>query len=193
MNRRFRRSLARALRFGSGRIAGRTPRRIRSMLRDRKGVGAVEFAFVAPLLVLMYIGAVEISVALSVDTKVSRAGNITLDLITQGTTITKSDMADLVDVAEAILAPFDGSNIVLTFTGIRVDASTNAKVDWSWKSDNTTPYPKNTTITIQDFPMLDSVPSATGTLAVFSQQTLFWPIVRRDIKPHIVEMRRQPS
>ena len=46
---------------------------------------------------------------------------------------------------------------------------------------------------IQDFPMLDSVPSATGTLAVFSQQTLFWPIVRRDIKPHIVEMRRQPS
>ncbi len=148
MNRRFRRSLVRALRFGSGRIAGRTPRRIRSMLRDRKGVGAVEFAFVAPLLVLMYIGAVEISVALSVDTKVSRAGNITLDLITQGTTITKSDMADLVDVAEAIVAPFDGSNIVLTFTGIRVDASTNAKVDWSWKSDNTVPYPKNTTITI---------------------------------------------
>ena len=47
--------------------------------------------------------------------------------------------------------------------------------------------------TVQDFPMLDSVPSATGTLAVFSQQTLFWPIVRRDIKPHIVEMRRQPS
>ena len=46
---------------------------------------------------------------------------------------------------------------------------------------------------LQDFPMLDSVPSTTGTLAVFSQQTLFWRIVRRDIKPHIVEMRRQPS
>ena len=46
---------------------------------------------------------------------------------------------------------------------------------------------------MQDFPMLDSVPSTTGTLAVFSQQTLFWRIVRRDIKPHIVEMRRQPS
>ena len=52
---------------------------------------------------------------------------------------------------------------------------------------------KGWVITTQDFPMLDSVPSATGTLAVFSQQTLFWPIVRRDIKPHIVEMRRQPS
>ena len=70
-------------------VQTRCPRpvgRLGSVLLERKGVGAVEFAFVAPLLVLMYIGAVEISVALSVDTKVSRAGNnITLDLITQGT------------------------------------------------------------------------------------------------------------
>ena len=91
-------------------------------------MGAVEFAFVAPLLVMMHIGAVEISVALSVDTKVSRSGNITLDLITQGKSITKTEMSDLVDVAEAILAPFDGNNVVLIFTGITVDASSNAKV-----------------------------------------------------------------
>ena len=57
-------------------------------------------------------------------------------------------MSDLKDVAEAILAPFDGSNIVLTFTGITVDASSNAKVAWSWKSDNTTPYTKNSSVTI---------------------------------------------
>ena len=139
---------SRAFRFARRRFLRRPFGRIRSVLRDRKGVGAVEFAFVAPLLVLMYIGAVEISVALSVDTKVSRAGNITLDLITQGTSITKTEMADLVDVAEAILAPFDGNNIVLIFTGIKVDASSNAKVAWSWKSDNTTPYTKNATITI---------------------------------------------
>ena len=57
-------------------------------------------------------------------------------------------MSDLKDVAAAIVVPFDGNNIVLTFTGITVDASSNAKVDWSWKSDNTTPYAKNSTVTI---------------------------------------------
>ncbi len=122
--------------------------RLRALTGDRRGVAAVEFAFIAPLLVLLYIGAVEISVALSVDNKVSRAGNITLDLITQGTAITKAEMKDLVDVAEAVVAPFDGSNIVLTFTGITVNASKQAKVEWSWKSDGTTPYTKNSTVTI---------------------------------------------
>jgi Flp pilus assembly protein TadG len=122
--------------------------RVRRLLRDRKGAGAVEFAFIAPLLVLIYMGAVEISVALSVDTKVSRAANITLDLITQGTTITKTEMTDLVDVAKSILAPFNGDDIELKFTGITVDASSNAKVAWSWGSTTTKPYTDGAAVTI---------------------------------------------
>ncbi len=122
--------------------------RLGRLLGNRDGAGAVEFAFVAPILVLIYMGAVEISVALSVDTKVSRAGNITLDLITQGTSITKSEMKDLVDVAESIMAPFDGSDIELKFTGITVDASGNAKIDWSWGSETTKPYTDGASVTI---------------------------------------------
>lgn len=122
--------------------------RWRIFANDRGGAAAVEFAFIAPLLVLLYIGAVEVSVALSVDTKVSRAGNITLDLITQGQTVSKSDMNGLKDVASAIMAPYTSSNVVLTFTGITVDASKNAKVAWSWKSDGTTPYVKDAAVTI---------------------------------------------
>ena len=123
-------------------------RKFRRLSRNKKGVGAIEFAFVAPLLVLIYMGAVEISVALSVDTKVSRAGNITLDLITQGTEISKSEMSDLVDVATGIMAPFDGSDIELKFTGIRVNSSKNAKVEWSWGSKTTKPYVKGSAVTI---------------------------------------------
>ncbi|MCR9137119.1 MAG: pilus assembly protein [Alphaproteobacteria bacterium] len=128
--------------------AGRTADKTAVLLRDREGAGAVEFAFVAPLLVLIYMGAVEISVALSVDTKVSRAGNITLDLITQGTSITKSEMKDLVDVAAGIMAPFDASDIELKFTGITVDGSKNAKIDWSWGSKTTKPYTKGAVVDI---------------------------------------------
>lgn len=122
--------------------------RLGNLLGDREGAGAVEFAFVAPLLVLIYMGAVEISVALSVDTKVSRAGNITLDLITQGTTITKTEMKDLVDVASGIMAPFNGDDVELKFTGITVDASKKAKVAWSWGSKTAKPYGKGTEVNI---------------------------------------------
>lgn len=130
------------------RQAGRTADRAWRLLGNREGAGAVEFAFVAPLLVLIYMGAVEISVALSVDTKVSRAGNITLDLITQGTTITKKEMSDLVDVAAGIMAPFDASDIELKFTGITVDKSKNAKIAWSWGSKTTKPYVDGASVTI---------------------------------------------
>ena len=58
-------------------------KRMHMLLGDRSGLGAVEFALLAPVLVVLYMGAVEITVALSVDTRVSRAGNITLDLITK--------------------------------------------------------------------------------------------------------------
>ena len=41
--------------------------------RDRKGTGAIEFAIIAPLLIMAYIGCFEISVGFNVARKVSRA------------------------------------------------------------------------------------------------------------------------
>ena len=114
--------------------------RLSALLRDRKGVGAVEFAFVAPILVVLYIGAVEMTVALSVDTKVSRAGNITLDLITQATTTSKDELDDMEDVAASILAPYTAANVELVYTAITINpAGDAATVTWSWASDGLTP------------------------------------------------------
>ena len=90
--------------------------RWQDLVEDRRGVGAVEFAFVAPILVVLYIGAVEMTVALAVDTKVSRAGNITLDLITQGTTTSRAELDAMEDVAESIMAPYEGSDVELKYT-----------------------------------------------------------------------------
>ncbi|WP_169054128.1 TadE/TadG family type IV pilus assembly protein [Nitratireductor sp. XY-223] len=112
----------------------------RSLIRDKKGVGAVEFAFVAPILVVLYIGAVEMTVALSVDTKVSRAGNITLDLITQGTTTSKDELEDMEDVAGSILAPYASDDVDLVYTAVTINgAGDEATVSWSWGSTGTTP------------------------------------------------------
>ncbi|MEX3011042.1 TadE/TadG family type IV pilus assembly protein [Hoeflea sp. TYP-13] len=123
--------------------------RWRDLLRDRRGVGAVEFAFVAPILVVLYIGAVEMTVALSVDTKVSRAGNITLDLITQGTSTSRAELAAMPDVATSILAPYTGANVELKYTAITVsDDGTKATVNWSWGNLTTKPYTAGAEITI---------------------------------------------
>jgi Flp pilus assembly protein TadG len=43
----------------------------RRFARDRRGVSAVEFALLAPIMVALYLGCVEVSDAVSADRKVS--------------------------------------------------------------------------------------------------------------------------
>ena len=125
--------------------------RWRDFMGDDRGVGAVEFAFVAPILVVMYIGAVEMSLALAVDTKVSRAGNITLDLITQGTTTSRAELSAMNDVAESVLAPYNATGVELKYTAIKVsEDGTTATVQWSWGNVTLKPYAQGTVVTIPD-------------------------------------------
>ena len=56
-------SLARIWRF--------LPRPLARLCRDRRGVSAVEFAMVAPLMIALYLGCVEISDGVAVDRKVT--------------------------------------------------------------------------------------------------------------------------
>ena len=55
----------------------RTVRRLRAVIRrfavDRQGVGAIEFAIVFPILVMLYVGAFEITVGLSVSSRATRS------------------------------------------------------------------------------------------------------------------------
>ena len=129
--------------------------RCRDLIQDKSGVGAVEFAFVAPILVVMYIGAVEVSLALAVDTKLSRAGNLTLDLITQGTGTSRAELAAMEDVAQSVMAPYDASDVELKFTAIQVSADgTEARVVWSWGNEELKPYTENAVIDIPDSLMI---------------------------------------
>ena len=114
--------------------AARCASKLRHLMQDRSGVGSIEFAFLVPALMAIYIASLELSVGMTVDTKVARAGNITLDLVTQGPRTTKAELKGMTDVAASILSPFSAENITLVYTGISVDKSKKAKIDWSWTS-----------------------------------------------------------
>ncbi|PDS80935.1 TadE/TadG family type IV pilus assembly protein [Rhizobium sp. L43] len=118
----------------------------RRLIRDRKGAGAIEFAILFPVLVMLYIGAFEITVGLSVSKRVTRAAGSIADLVTQQQSVTKSALAQMPSVATAIFVPYNATSLTLKITGITVDAGANAKVLWSWAQDGTAPYAKNTAV-----------------------------------------------
>jgi Flp pilus assembly protein TadG len=105
--------------------------RIARFTRDRRGVSAVEFAFVAPVMIGLYLGCAEISDGVAVDRKVSLTAGALANLAAQVTTISSSDMTNILDASSAIIAPFSASNLKLTLTCLKINSTSVAKVQWS--------------------------------------------------------------
>jgi Flp pilus assembly protein TadG len=122
----------------------------RRLAREREGAGAIEFAILFPVLVMLYIGAFEITIGLSVSKRATRAAGSIADLVTQQQSVTKSALAQMPSVATAMFVPYNSTSLTLKITGISIDAGANAKVLWSWAQDGTTPYAKN--VTVSDVP-----------------------------------------
>ena len=101
-------------------------------VKDSKGVAAIEFAFIAPILILLFIGTLEISYAVAVDRKISRVSSTIADLITQDTQFTVAELNDLMDVSSRIMKPYNepASNIKISIVSVRIEDG-EAKVDWS--------------------------------------------------------------
>jgi Flp pilus assembly protein TadG len=109
------------------------PRAFRRFGRDRRGVSAVEFAFIAPVMIALYLGCVEISVGVAADRKVSLVAGALANLTAQvnPATISTADMTNILDASSAIIAPYDAGKLKMTVTCLSIDATKTAKVKWS--------------------------------------------------------------
>ena len=104
---------------------------VRRLAGNRDGVSAVEFALIAPVMVLLYLGMVEISLALSVDRKVTNAASAIADLVAQDDVITDDEMVDILNASGAIIAPFDVANFSVRISSVSMDLTGDVEVDWS--------------------------------------------------------------
>lgn len=98
---------------------------------DARGVSAVEFALIAPVMIVLYLGAAQMTAALNADRKVTGAANAVADLVAQDDLLTNNELADIYSAGDAILFPNDPQNLALRITSIRMDADGELFVDWS--------------------------------------------------------------
>jgi Flp pilus assembly protein TadG len=99
--------------------------------RDTRGVSAVEFALIAPVMLVMYLGAAEMTMALTADRKVTGSATAVADLVTQDDVITNAELADIYAAGDAIVFPYDPDNLSIRITSIRMDIDGDVFVDWS--------------------------------------------------------------
>ena len=84
-------------------------RLVRRFAVERRGVSAVEFALILPLMLVIYAGCGEVTTALIVDRKVSRAASTISDLVAQQSSVSAAAMNGIFDATTAILEPYDVS------------------------------------------------------------------------------------
>jgi Flp pilus assembly protein TadG len=111
------------------------PRKIRRFGRDRRGVSAVEFAFIAPVMIGLYLGCVEISDGVAVDRKVSLVAGALANLTAScgssnansgscaNNILSATEMNNILAASSAIIAPYNAANLTMTVSCLSVDAN----------------------------------------------------------------------
>ncbi len=107
--------------------------RLLRIVADRRGMAALEFALIAPLLLSMYFVTMEVAQGIEANKKVSRVGSMVADLVTQQQSISRSELEAIMQIGSAILLPYNRSMPDITVTAIKLTDETNAKaiVQWS--------------------------------------------------------------
>lgn len=121
--------------------------RLRAFARDCRGVSALEFALIAPVMILLYLGAVDLSLALSVDRKVTSAASALADLVAQDDVITDDEMTDILNASAVIVAPFDPAPLQVRVSSVMMDSDGDVEVQWS-DARGRTPYAEGDTVTM---------------------------------------------
>ncbi len=106
-------------------------RRVRAFREDLSGTSAVEFAFILPVMVVLYFGCVEISQAVSLNRKVTAASSAAGDLVAQASVITAGEMDDIIDATEAIIAPYPIAPLETIVSSVWINEDGDASVIWS--------------------------------------------------------------
>jgi Flp pilus assembly protein TadG len=104
---------------------------LRRLARDDRGVSAVEFAMLLPLMLTLYLGTVEISQGIGADRKVTLTARTVGDLVAQVSTINNAEMTNALNAAAAVMAPFPVSKLKVVVTSVSIDGNGKATVDWS--------------------------------------------------------------
>ncbi len=84
-----------------------------------------------PLMLSLWLGAVELSQGIGADRKVTLTARTICDLVSQVSSIGNSDMTNALNASAAVMAPFPTSNLKVTVSSVSIDATGKATVAWS--------------------------------------------------------------
>jgi Flp pilus assembly protein TadG len=116
------------------RLTTRIGATVKKCRRDRRGVAAIEFALIVPIMSAMFFGAVELSLVITVDRRVTRVASSTADLVARAEKqISHTEIGDIMKVGGYILEPYSQTPLEITLRNVTSTPAnaTTTKQSWS--------------------------------------------------------------
>jgi Flp pilus assembly protein TadG len=112
-------------------LARRLTGTVQRFAKEHRGLAAVEFAMLLPMMVTLYLGSVETTTAVAIQRKVTLTSRALADLSSQFTSIASADMTNILNASSDIIAPYASGNLVSVVSELSINAQGQATVVWS--------------------------------------------------------------
>lgn len=158
--------------------------RVMAMLRKlgdfraaQAGVAAVEFALILPIMLAVYLGAIEASLLITTDRKVQSVAASVGDLVARSDkTLSATQMRDYFQASKGIMMPYPSEDILQVITAVNVDDEGVARVAWSRQFKGTdysdiTPHDENSVFPLPD----EMIAISKGQMVIAAETSYAYP------------------
>lgn len=90
---------------------------------DERGISAVEFALILPVMTALYLGGAELTLAMTLDRKVTGATAALGDLTARAAHLTNDDLSDIFEATRMVMQPNDISKAEMRITSVSYTAA----------------------------------------------------------------------
>lgn len=105
--------------------------RFRRFGAAKEGLAALEFAIIAPMMIFLLLGAVDLIDVLNANKRVHNAASSLSDVIARDTEVSDDEIDGVWSALDLLMLPDSGANMQVRITSVRIVNATTAQVVWS--------------------------------------------------------------
>ena len=106
-------------------------RSLRDLAGDRRGVAAVEFALLVPVVIVVYLAGFEVMEAATVNRKLTDTTVQIANVTSQYTAMSTTDVGNVLGASSQIMTPYPTTNLSIVLSQVTVDGGGVGQVDCS--------------------------------------------------------------